>query len=95
MECFCDPLFAYQYSFHHEVDALFAVAQMGRLTGLELAERIRSRFPAARIFILWRDDTFRQEALRLGADEYLLMPVTADALRSAMEAAETPDPLLE
>ena len=91
VECFCDPLYAYQYAFHHEIDALFAVAQMGRLSGLELAARIRQSSPAARIFILWCDDTLRQEALQRGADGYLLTPVTADALREAMEDAEISD----
>lgn len=92
VECFCDPLYAYQYAFHHGIDVFFAVAQMGRLTGLELAERMRARFPAARIFILWRDDAFRQEAMQRGADGYLLTPVSAETLREAMEdAREQPD----
>lgn len=91
VECFSDPLYAYQYSFHHRIDALFAAAQMSRLSGLELAERIRARFPGARIFVLWPDGTFRQEALRRGADGYLLSPASAEALREAMEQAEAPD----
>lgn len=91
VECFSDPLYAYQYAFHHGIDVFFVVAQMGRMTGLELTERMRGLFPAARIFVLWRDEDFRQEALRLGADGYLLTPVTVDTLREAMEDAEIPD----
>ena len=68
VECFCDPLYAYQYSFYHPVDALYAVARMGRLTGLELAENMRSRYPALRVFILWHNDAFRQEAEQLEVD---------------------------
>lgn len=93
VECFGDPLYAYQYSFYHDVDALFAVARMSRMTGLELAENIRSRFPQARIFLLWRDDTFRQVALQSGADGYLLTPPSVDTLRKAMEDAERQDEL--
>lgn len=88
VECFCDPLFAHQYSFYNKCDVLFAAAHMSRMTGLELAKNMRSRCPDTRIFILWSDDTFRQEALELGADGYLLTPPTADALRRAMEDAE-------
>lgn len=81
VECFCDPLYAHQYSFYHPVDALYAVARMGPLTGLELAENMRSRYPALRVFILWHNGEFRQEAEQLGADGYLITPVTADALK--------------
>lgn len=88
VECFCDPLYAYQYSFYHPVDALYAVARMGRLTGLELAENMRSRYPALRVFILWHNDAFRQEAEQLEVDGYLITPVTADALKKTMEDAE-------
>lgn len=88
VECFCDPLYAYQYSFYHPVDALYAVARMGRLTGLELAENMRSRYPALRVFILWHNDAFRQEAEQLEVDGYFITPVTADALKKTMEDAE-------
>ena len=54
---------------------------MGRLTGLELAENMRSRYPALRVFILWHNDAFRQEAEQLEVDGYLITPVTADALK--------------
>lgn len=70
VECFCDPLYAHQYSFYHPVDALYAVARMGHLTGLELAENMRSRYPALRVFILWHNDAFRQEAEQLEVDGY-------------------------
>lgn len=88
VECFCDPLYAHQYSFYHPVDALYTVARMGRLTGLELAENMRARYPGLRVFILWPNDEFRQAAERLEADGYLITPVTADALKRAMEDAE-------
>ena len=61
---------------------------MGRLTGLELAENMRSRYPALRVFILWHNDAFRQEAEQLEVDGYLITPVTADALKKTMEYAE-------
>ena len=61
---------------------------MGHLTGLELAENMRSRYPALRVFILWHNDAFRQEAEQLEVDGYLITPVTADALKKTMEDAE-------
>lgn len=88
VECFCDPLYAHQYSFYHPVDVLYAAARMGRLTGLELAKKMRARYPGLRVFILWPNDEFRQEAQRLEADGYLITPVTADTLKKAMEDAE-------
>ena len=61
---------------------------MGPLTGLELAENMRSRYPALRVFILWHNGEFRQEAERLEVDGYLIPPVTADTLKKTMEDAE-------
>ena len=89
VECFCDPLFAHQYSFYHKIDALFATAQMCRLSGIELAENMRTRHPDLRIFILWSDDAFRRDAEKLGADAYLITPITADSLKKAMDDAES------
>lgn len=92
VECFCDPLYAHQYSFYHQIDTLYAVAQMSRLSGLELAENMRKRYPNLRIFILWPDDTFRREAEKLGADGYLFAPVTIETLKKATaDAAEQSD----
>ena len=90
VECFCDPLYAHQYSFYHPVDAqnVSKANFLCPLTGLELAENMRSRYPALRVFILWHNDAFRQEAEQLEVDGYLITPVTADALKKTREDAE-------
>lgn len=88
VECFCDPLFAHQYSFYHKADALFAVAQMARLSGLELAKTMRERYPTLHTFLLWPNDDYRQAAALLNADGYLITPLTTDALQQAMEDAD-------
>lgn len=88
VECFCDPLYALQYAFHHAIDALYTAAHMSRLPGLDLAQILQARYPEIHVYILWQDDTFRRAAQRIRADGYLLTPVTADALRRAEEEAE-------
>lgn len=63
---------------------------MGHLTGLELAENMRSRYPALRVFILWHNDAFRQEAEQLEVDGYLDIKVTqtVDGTENAITTTE-------
>lgn len=68
---------------------------MGRLTGLELAENMRSRYPALRVFILWHNDAFRQEAEQLEVDGYLDIKVTKTIDNGSAEEMSTTTNLME
>jgi two-component system response regulator YesN len=63
-------------------DIVFTDIRMPRVDGLELVRRMRARGVGARVVILSGHDDFEYapEALRLGAVDYLLKPVTADTL---------------
>ena len=68
---------------------------MGHLTGLELAENMRSRYPALRVFILWHNDAFQQEAEQLEVDGYLDIKVTKTIDNGPAEEMSTTTNLME
>lgn len=81
------------------VDAVLADIRMPRLTGLELARRLRESNPEIRVVILSGYDTFRfaQEAIDYGVFSYLLKPSKTDdikevftRLRHSLDADLTP-----
>ena len=67
-------------------DILITDIRMPFMDGLELSRIVRERFPRTRIVILSGHDEFRyaQEALQLGATEYLLKPVSTQDLLDAL-----------
>ncbi|MCB0046065.1 MAG: response regulator [Caldilineaceae bacterium] len=67
-------------------DILITDIRMPFMDGLELSRIVRERFPETRIIILSGHDEFRyaQEAMQLGATEYLLKPVGAQELLATL-----------
>lgn len=63
-------------------DVVIADVRMPLCNGLEFAGRIRRRFPSVKVVILsgYADFQYAQQALRLGAEDYLLKPVGAEEL---------------
>lgn len=71
-------------------DAIVLDLSMPRLNGLETLRRLRKVAPACRVIILsmYDDEQFVTEALRLGANAYVLKQAVEDALFSALEAVQ-------
>ena len=88
VECFRDPLFAHQYACLNPVDALYALAEMNHMNGFEIARFLRGKYPQIEVYLLWQNDDYQRDAQRLGADGYIVKPVTPEALRLAREQAE-------
>lgn len=67
-------------------DIILMDIQMPGLTGLDAMREIRTRFPDIRCVILTAHDQFHfaQQALRLGAADYLLKPVKRDKLLESL-----------
>ncbi len=68
-------------------DVVLTDIRMPRLSGLAMAEALRrSGCYAALVFLTsYADFSYAQEALRLGAADYLLKPVEEDALRAVLQ----------
>lgn len=69
-------------------DVVIADIVMPRMTGLEVADRLRRRRPRPRIVILSAhdDDSYVVEALRVGADGYVLKEAWTAELIAAVRA---------
>lgn len=63
-------------------DVVITDIRMPFMDGLQLAERLRSRYPAIKIIILTGFDEFEyaQRAIRLQVDEYVIKPFSANEL---------------
>ncbi|MCL5677416.1 MAG: helix-turn-helix domain-containing protein [Firmicutes bacterium] len=67
-------------------DALLLDIQMPGLTGLEALRELKARLPEMRCVVISAYDSFHyaQQALQLGADDYLLKPTHRDRLVKAL-----------
>ena len=63
-------------------DVIIADIRMPRCNGIEFSRTVKSRHPSTRVVILsgYADFEYAQQAVRLGAEDYLLKPVGADEL---------------
>lgn len=70
-------------------DLVITDIQMGGMSGIELMEVIFSEFPGLPIIVVSAHEDFRfaQQALRLGALDYLIKPVEADHLVATVAKA--------
>ena len=68
-------------------DVVMTDIKMPYMDGLELTRRLRSLFPDIRIIIFSGFDEFEyaKEAIRLGAEEYLLKPIDSEEIRRVFE----------
>jgi DNA-binding LytR/AlgR family response regulator len=88
VECFRDPLYVYQYMGSNHADVLYAVANMQRLSGFDIARQLRKQSPNLRVFFIWTDDGYKADAFRMGAEGYLIKPVTPEKLTASEACPE-------
>lgn len=73
----------------HRVDILLTDIRMPGLSGMEVAERLRSRAPQAEILFLtgYGEFEYAQKAISLQAAQYILKPAMPDDILRAVNAA--------
>ena len=81
---FTDPREAFAYLSENGADVALLDIKMGRLTGMELAERCKSLCPAVNIIFVTGYSQYTMDALRLHVSGYLMKPVRADDLRTEL-----------
>ena len=72
-----------------QVDLLLLDIDMPYVTGLEIARRIRAQYPHVVVLLLTAHDDFQfaREAIRQGVQEYLLKPISREAICAALARA--------
>ncbi len=70
---------------------------MGEVDGVEVSRRVREQFPHLPIFVVTAKGEIQTaiEAMKAGANEYLLKPINVDRLGALMRRALADTPLLE
>jgi len=69
----------------HQIDVAFLDIRLGGKDGIELAKRLKCINPRLNIVFCTGYDEYTLQALELHASGYLLKPITAEKVRSAME----------
>jgi two-component system response regulator YesN len=77
---------ALQKLMQQEVDVVLADIRMPIMSGIELSERIKERYPDMPIVLLsgYEDFAYAKAALQIGIQNYLLKPVSAENLVSVI-----------
>ena len=88
--CVSNGLDALEYMRHDPVDVVFTDIRMPVMDGLELLQELRAKWPDCLTVILsgHQDFAYSQTAIRLGAFDYLLKPISREKLREMLDRLE-------
>jgi PleD family two-component response regulator len=80
---------------NHAPDLIISDILIHGMTGFEFCLAVRQRFSPDRVPVLlcsgiYKGSTFQEEAIRIGAQEYLLSPIPLDALIGSVHKALMP-----
>ena len=72
----------------NNVDAVFLEAEINETDGLEFAQMLRRQKTNLPVFIISRTEDLREEAVKAGANDYFVLPVTEQQLRDAIRSVK-------
>lgn len=81
---FTDPMLSAKYALEPQVDAVFAELRMRPADGFDLLHVLRVNRSRLPVFLISDDAALREVALRKGASEYLVRPLSAQRLLDAV-----------
>lgn len=68
-------------------DIIFIDVQMAGMSGLQLAQRIKSRLPHVFLVLLSEIECFARNGYDIGVDDYVLKPLKKERVMKALERA--------
>lgn len=82
---------ALEAAIRHRPDVVLTDISMPFMDGLEMARRLAEEHPRCRIVFLTGYDDFEyaRQAVKLGADDYIMKPITAAELRALLDRLRT------
>lgn len=85
VELFTDPLLSAKYICNNQVDMVFLTDTMQPVNGFQLMQVLRKNIPKLTVVMLSDSECNRVDAVRAGADDYLLKPISTEKLRSVVK----------
>ena len=88
---FTDPMLSAKCALEPQIDAVFAEVRMRPVDGFDLLHVLRVNRPRLPVFLISDDEVPRAAALRKGASDYLVRPLSMQCLLDAVNAEDSAD----
>ena len=88
---FTDPMLSAKCALEPQIDAVFAEVQMRPVDGFDLLHVLHVNRPRLPVFLVSDDAVPREAALRKGASDYLVRPLSMQCLLDAVHADDSAD----
>ncbi|MEG1945411.1 MAG: response regulator [Oscillospiraceae bacterium] len=85
IQLFSDPLLSAKYICNNPVDIVFLTDSMRPVNGFRLLQVLKKNVPRLAVVMLSDSDLNRVDAIRAGADDYLLKPISPHMLVGLMK----------
>jgi len=90
LSCFDTPEDALEYAKENRVDLAFLDIEMGGMNGLELAKAMKDVYGKTNIVFVTGYSEYAVASYEAGASDYLLKPITKDAVAKAIDRLRSP-----
>ena len=73
---------------NNKVDAVFLDLEIDKINGLNFVAMLRRQKADIPVFIISNTEELREEAAKVGANDYFVQPVTEQQLRDALQSVK-------
>lgn len=73
---------------NHKVDAVFLEIELDKTNGLGFVQMLRRQKKSLPVFIISQTEDLREEAAKVGVNDYFVQPVTEQQLRDAIQSVK-------
>ena len=73
---------------NHKVDAIFLETEVDKTNSLDFVRMLRRQKKSLPVFIISQAEDLREEAAKVGVNDYFVQPVTEQQLRDAIQSVK-------